>query len=302
MNLSEDEERHFQKAEFCYLCDEPLGADRVRDHNHLTGEFRGAAHNECNFKLQYRCDKKNTKFFIPVVFHNLKNYDGHLILKGFKPGQFKKGNISCIPSNMERYIAFTIDNIRFIDSLQFLNESLEKLAANLKPEAFVHTRRHCPMKDKVNLILRKGVFPYEYWDGSEKAEEQQLPPKEAFHSRLTGEDISQEDYEHAQHVWKEFHLSNLGQYHDLYLQTDVTLLADVFENFREVCLQHYKLDPAHYYTSPGLSWDAMLKMTKVELELMQDREMHDVVDKGKSIGSKISYFSCYLNVNCTCSR
>ena len=110
-------------------------------------------------------------------------------------------------------------------------------------------------------------------------DENQLPEKQAFFSHLTGENISDDNYEHAQKVWNSFNLQNLGEYHDLYLKTDVLLLTDVFENFRKVRLKNYYLDPAHYYSSPGLAWDAMLKMTNVRLELMPDRNMHVIIDK-----------------------
>jgi len=176
-------------------------------------------------------------------------------------------------------MSFTIDNLRFIDSCQFLNASLDKLSSNLSDTDFIHTSQHTPA-DKLQLMTRKGVFCYDYWDGPEKAHENQLPPREAFYSRLTEEGIGEDDYEHSQKVWRAFNMSTLGEYHDLYLKTDVLILADVFEAFRKTCLRDYKLDPAHYYSAPGLAWDAMLKMTKVELELMQDREMHDIVDKG----------------------
>jgi hypothetical protein len=180
---------------------------------------------------------------------------------------------------MERYLSFTIDNLRFIDSLQFLNTSLDKLAANLKSNDFVHTRRHSPA-DKVNMLLRKGVFCYDYWDGPERALEEKLPPRTAFYSRLTGEGVRLQDYWHAVCVWREFGIRNLGEYHDLYLKTDTLILCDVFEAFRTMCMTHYGLDACHYYSAPGLAWDAMLKMTRVKLELMTDREMHDIVDKG----------------------
>jgi hypothetical protein len=179
---------------------------------------------------------------------------------------------------MEKYLSFSINNLRFIDSLQFLNSSLEKLTNNLRNEDFKQTKSFWP-SDKVHLLLRKGVYPYEYMDAPEKMEELQLPPSDAFFSRLTGQHVSIDDYQHAEKVWKEFKMANMGEYHDTYLLTDTLILADVFENFRSICLANYKLDPLHYYSSPGLAWDAMLKMTGVELELMQDREMHDIIDK-----------------------
>ena len=113
--------------------------------------------------------------------------------------------------------------------------------------------------------LRKGVFPYEYIDSLDKLNETQLPPIDKFYSKLTDEKIKQEDYNHAQKVWTEFNCKTLGDYHDLYLKTDVVLLADVFQTFQQTCMKTYKLGPLHYYTAPGLSWDALLKYTKSDL-------------------------------------
>ena len=117
-------------------------------------------------------------------------------------------------------------------------------------------------------------------DSLEKLKETKLPPKKAFYSRLNGEDISDEDYQHAIKVWETFEMKTLQDYHDLYNEADVLLLADVFENFRDICIKNYKLDPGHYYTAPGLAWDAALKVTKVELELLTDIDMLLMVEKG----------------------
>ena len=118
----------------------------------------------------------------------------------------------------------------------------------------------------------------------ERFNEIQLPPKEAFYSKLSGEDISDEDHEHAQQVWKEFGMKTLRDYHDLYNQSDVLLLADVFENFRDVCSKNYELDPAWYYTATGLAWDTALKITEVNLELLSDPDMLLMVEQGISGG------------------
>ena len=131
----------------------------------------------------------------------------------------------------------------------------------------------------------KGVYPYEYMDKWERFEETVLPAKDVFYSRLNMEGISDKDYEHAQRVWdiitpEEDNQVTLGDYHDVYLTTDVLLLADVFENFRDTCLQYYKLDPAHFYTAPGLAWQAALKYTGIRLELLTDIEMLLMFEEG----------------------
>ena len=114
----------------------------------------------------------------------------------------------------------------------------------------------------------------------EKLKETKLPPREAFYSRLNDEGISDENYAHARKVWETFEMKNLEDYHNLYNRVDVLLLADVFENFRDICIKNYKLDPDHYYTAPGLAWDAALKVTEVKLELLSDIDMLLMVEKG----------------------
>ena len=119
------------------------------------------------------------------------------------------------------------------------------------------------------MSLRKVVFPHEYMDSCEKFNETALPPKTDFYINLDLENISDEDYVHAQKVWEVFRIRNLGEYHDLYLQTDILLLEDIFENFRNMCLDIYELHPAYFVFVPRLAWQACLKKTKLELELLK---------------------------------
>ena len=134
--------------------------------------------------------------------------------------------------------------------------------------------------NKFVLLLRKGIYPYKYMDSWERFEETSLPDKKAFYSELNLEDITDKDYEHAQKVWEVFGIKNLGEYHDLYVQSDILLLEDVFESFRDMCIEIYELDPAHFLSAPGLAWQACLKKTKVELELLTDIDMLLMVEKG----------------------
>ena len=122
-------------------------------------------------------------------------------------------------------------------------------------------------------MLRKGVYPYEYMDNWERFSETSLPSKESFYNNLNMEDIDDIDYRHVNNVFNKFKLNNLGDYHDLYVQSDTLLLADVFENFRDMCLKEYQLDPAHFLSLPGLAWQACLKKTNIELELLTDYDM-----------------------------
>ena len=135
-------------------------------------------------------------------------------------------------------------------------------------------------KDKVKLLIRKGVFPYEYFNSSKRFNEDKLPDKNFFYSSLNDSNISDDDYEYAIKIWKEFDMKTFGDYHDLYLNTDVLLLSDIFNEFREICLTNYKLDPCRYYTTPGLSWDALLKHSKIKLELLSDYDMLLMFEQG----------------------
>ena len=123
------------------------------------------------------------------------------------------------------------------------------------------------------LLVKNGIYPYEYMFSWDRFEETKLLPKETFYSKLNTVGVSSENYEHVRKVWEEFKIKNLGKYHYLYLKTDVILLANVFEAFREVCLKNYGLDPAHFYTAPGLAWKACLKKTKIRLELLLDPDI-----------------------------
>ena len=145
-------------------------------------------------------------------------------------------------------------------------------------ERFANTYKFCNNDiNKFIILLRKGAYPYEYMDGWNKFNEKIIPSKESFYSNLTLENITEVDYIHANIVFKTFELNNLGDYHDLYVRSDTLLLADVFENFRKACIKNYELDPAHLISLPGLAWQACLKKTNVELELLTD---YDMIEEG----------------------
>ena len=283
MQLTAEEEETFHSTKKCHICERVLGADRVRDHDHLTGQYRGAAHNSCNlnYKFSKEKDQKQSTFHIPVIVHNLRGYDSHLMMESL--GKQTNSRLSCIPNNMENYISFSRGSFRFLDSCQFMNSSLDKLVKNLANDSlgkFKILKEHYSDPEKLELVTRKGVYPYDYITDSSKFLEEKLPTQKDFYNTLNKEELSTADYTHAQKIWQTFNIKNLGEYHDLYLKTDVILLADVFENFRDLCIQCYKLDPAHYYTAPGLAWEAMLRMTGVKLELLTDINMYLMIEQG----------------------
>ena len=297
LRMTKQDEEEFQKANECHICNKKYTNEdiKVRDHCHITGKYRGSAHQECNLKLRV----KPEEIKIPVIFHNLRGYDSHFIMQEIgeivkkhtyinKNGKETQMNINAIPNNMEKYMAFMLGNhLVFLDSFQFMSSGLEKLVSNLPRKSLKYTSQKFKGK-KLDLMARKGVYPYDHMDSFDKFNEK-LPTKEEFYSVLNNEHISDEDYKNAQNVWNTFSLKNMGEYHNLYLKSDVLLLAYVFENFRKTCLEYYKLDPCHYFTSPGLSWDAMLKMTKIKLELMTDIDMFQFIEKGLRGG--ISYIA-----------
>ena len=281
LKMSAKDQKLFNEAKTCHICSLELKDDKVRDHCHFTGKYRGAAHNQCNLK----CRKPKV---LPVIFHNLQGYDAHPFIKQLYR---LKGDFGCIPSTEEKYISFNkkikVDEIngaditfeiRFIDSFKFLQTSLANLVSNLQPSDFHNTKYI--FRGNTSLLTRKGVYPYDYVSSLDKLSETCLPPKEEFYSKLNDEDITDEDYQHAINVWDTFGCKTLRDYHNLYLKSDVLLLADVFENFRKTCLHHYKLDPAHYYTSPGLAWDACLKTTGQHLQLLHDYDMLMMFEQG----------------------
>ena len=286
--MTDKNETHFQNSTICHICERKFNEERdkdkpskqkVRDHCHITGKYRGAAHSNCN--LKWSISAENLK--IPVIFHNLKGYDCHFIMQniGHLIRQDFNINVDVIASNFEKYIGFRLGNyLTFIDSFSFMSQSLDRLSSNLSDNAFFYSKKAFPNDDQFRLIKRKGVYPYDYMDSFQRFSEKSLPAREDFYSILNDTNISESDYEHAKQVWSEFQIKDLGYYHDLYLRTDVLLLADVFENFRTICLKDYGLDPCHYYSAPGLSWDALLRMTKINLDLISDLDQQLFIEKG----------------------
>ncbi|GBM80045.1 hypothetical protein AVEN_202552-1 [Araneus ventricosus] len=202
------DEKHYNQTNKCHICEKEILPDdeKVRDHCHLTGKFRGPAHSDCN--LNYKIPK-----FIPLIIHYLSGYDAHLFIRELG---FDDCRLEVIPNTEEKYISFskTFGNylkLRFIDLFKFMPSSIDTLSKNLREgnkylkSVFKETGKHFP-EDKIDLITRKGVYPYDYMDSEEKYKETELPPKEAFYNRLNECDISDKDYKHVQNVWKSFNI------------------------------------------------------------------------------------------------
>lgn len=307
IQMTPQEEAEYDASTICHICKKEIldPNDKVRDHNHLNGAYRGAAHNVCNTKYHLPHE-------VPVIFHNFSKYDSHLFIRELTQLESDQ-NIQIIPSNTETYIAVTksveltrspqapptkrqrTDNnnaltndkkvflkIIFKDSFRFLAASIDALAKSLNPQNdFKNLEKFFPANS--DLLKRKGVFPYELIQSDDDYNIQTFPPKTAFATCLNDyKPISDNDYLFAKSVYNTFNCSNIGEYSDLYLKTDVCILADIFEKFRNECLDQalYGLDPVHYYTSPGLAWDAMLKITKIEIELLTELDKINFFKRG----------------------
>ena len=315
----------FREAKECWICGKNFSfMDKyeekvVRDHCHYTGKYRGAAQASCNLRL------RRTKR-IPVIFHNFTGYDNHLFVRSL--GRIE-GEISVIARNEEKHISVTKDilvdferpkvsrgrfapqasegkqshrvkwQLRFSDSSSFMCGSLDSHVSNLRSvgeDKFKITQAHFPWSVKFKKVIRKGVFSYEWLTHVAHFDQTCLPQKDQFFSRLNSNGITDAEYAHAKDVWKTFSMSTMREYHDLYLKTDVLLLADVFENFRDMALEHFKVDPCHYVTAPGMFFDALLNISDVELELISDPEMYDFVERAKR-GGVSSIMKRYAKAN-----
>ncbi len=302
MIMTDSDKTKHKNSKACYACGDEFGTTRSNektnkkekvvkcaDHCHITGKYRGAACGKCNLRMK-------VPMYVPILFHNLEGYDAHLFVKSLG---LEEGEIRCIPKTDEKYISFSKNipmetvvsddgkekticlEMRFIDSYKFTLKPLDSLVKTLGEDQFeTLTSQMSVDPESLNLLKRKGVFPYEFMTDFPKLSATNLPPKEAFYSQLTNSHITDKDNEHAQKVWKAFDCKTMRDYHDLYLKTDVLLLADVMTEFRKTCKKAYGLDALHYYTSPGLAWDAMLKYTGIELDLISDSDMYLMIERG----------------------
>ena len=214
------------------------------------------------------------------MFHNGSIYDYHFIIKELVK-EFE-GNFECLGENTEKYITFSVPiNEKLILEYYNCKQRYKKKFNKERIKRFASTYSFCNNDlNKFILLLRKGVYPYEYMDNWERFNETSLPSKESFYSNLNMEDIDDIDYRHGNNVFNKFKLNNLGDYHDLYVQSDKLLLTEVFENVRDMCLKEYELDPAHFLSLPGLAWQVRLKKTNIELELLTDYNMLLMVEEG----------------------
>ena len=289
-NLKKDE------ANKCWICDRDFDGENAAkdlDHCHYTGNFLGWAHPECNRK---RCNSR----FVPVVGHNIQNYDLHhlcLALQECEPTT----TISVIPSTDEKYMSLELgvyiktittkdgnlmriyEYLRFVDSYKLFNGSLEKLVESLPSNAFEILEKMFPSLTtrQLNLLQQKGFYPYSYMTDRSKFAETQLPPLSAWKNSLAGGrvDIGAKELDHAQNVWDMLNCSTMQDYHDKYLKLDVALLACCGEYCRKISYETYRLDVIQFVSAPNMAKDAALKVTGAKIELLTNPQHLHMIER-----------------------
>jgi len=280
----------------CHNCKSKFDTNnpKCRHHNHVSGRYLFPACQNCNLALKPRTCSDG--YVSVCIFHNLKAYDSNFILRNFdkkymqyttKRGALAYRDISAIPLNDEKTLQFQIRNVLFTDSYNFLSTSLDKLVSTLKKDGrdqFVQTTKYLGNSD---LVFEKGHFPYTYFDSLARFEETTLPEKSKFYNDLTETPISDRDYEHARVVWDHFGMQTFKDYHDFYMKSDVMLLSDCFESFRQCMITTHGLDCLYFPTLPSMTLQIALKMTQIELDLITDPDQYLLLEN--SIRGGLSY-------------
>lgn len=288
MVMTEADRKNFDEATRCCECLAEFNADKYkcRDHHHVSGQYRGALCSFCNLQ------KKNL-LFVPLYCHNLSGFDSHLLLRSLKVDQSRFRTLS---RNSEKIITLMLGKFKLIDSSSFMPESLENLVINLfdkGEEYFKQTKKIAGgSRQKLHMLTRKGVFPYEYLDNVSKLSEGSLPPQSCFYSSLKDTYLDKESYEFAQKMWNEFECKSLACYMKLYCTLDVRLLADVWADWAATTSEPFNIEAeAGFISLPSFAFNCFLKKTyrdEKEVITVIDKEMitfHDDVQKGIRGGS-----------------
>ena len=254
------------------LCNEEIIDNPVKNHCHYSGKILGYAHNECNLQYKFKKDNVHNDYLINIFGHNSQNFDRSFLIRALQNPD-NKIPFSCLPRNSNNFISIQIGPFIFKDSYLFLKKNLDYLTSTISDEDRISLKQEFG-EYNYKLLTKKGIYPYDYFDSKDKYDELQLPKKEKFFDKLNNKNISNEDYKHALNVFKTFKCKNLLDYSILYLKTDICHLSDVFQKYSNFAYKTYNLDPRHSYTLPGFSWRSMLKMTKIELELISDSDIY----------------------------
>ena len=272
--MTEEDEVNFNDSNTCWFCDKPFLSvnDKVRDHCHLTGKYRGAAHQLCNINV-----KQEQSNFIPFAFHNLSKYDCHLFFKRLIEKKNDKVKFDVIPKTDEEYISVSYGCIRFIDSFRFLTSSLDNLVKSLTHDDLIILKQE--FNNEWELLSNKLAYPYEYFKSMETymRDISEIRKKDYF-SKLTNKNPDDEEIERTNEIIQKFNIKNGKELTELYLKTDVILLADVFEKFIKVSLEEYKINPLYCVSLPGYTWLCGLKHTGINLQNIQDINLMNLLE------------------------
>ena len=262
--MKHEDEEDYKNNNICRFCEKNMEFDKVRDHCHLTGKYRGPAHNTCNINV-----KQKDSNFVPFAFHNFSNYDCHMLFKRLV--DLKKDKVKYkITKTNEEYIAVKYGCIRFIDSYRFLSESLDKLVKNLDEDDFKILKKEFP--DKWQYLNKNIAYPNEYFNSIDDYKKPVANlEKEDFFSKLKNDYPDDEEIERNKEIIKLFNIKDGEELTKLYCKSVVILLADVFEKFVKVSFKEYGINPLYCVSLPGYTYQYALKYTDIKLQTLQDK-------------------------------
>ena len=296
LKMTKDDWKHFSRQKCCEMCGVKFDEFtlKFKDHIHLTSRFRFTLCNTCNFTHA----KRDT--LISVLAHSGTFYDTHLLINELaKRSSIQSGQcrLTIIPKNREHYLSIRYGCFVFLDSYQFLSNSLSDLADSNKLNDFPMLRQYVKnSEEKLQLLSRKGVMCYEFLDCEKKLALTELPSKDDFFDSLTNQAITDEQYDHALKVWDVMNCKTLKDYLLVYLASDVLILTDIFQAFRSITMKNFTLDPTKFMSMPHLSFHAMLRFTGVKLDLMVCPDMVNFIT-GSIRGGVSSIVNKYAKAN-----
>ena len=266
--MTEEDEEDYRKNNICRFCGKKIiECDKVRDHCHLTGNYRGPAHSKCNINVTQKQSN-----FTPFIFHYFSNYDCHMFFKKLVDKKKDKVDFDIIPKTNEEYISVTYGCIRFIDSYRFLSSGLDSLVKSLDENDFKILKKEFPYKWQ--YLNKKLAYPYEYFNSIDdyKKPVHNLKKEDPF-SKLKNKRPDDEEIQRTKESIEIFNIKNGKELTELYLKSDVILLADVFEKFIKISVEEYGIDPLYCVSLPGYTWQCGMKYTDINLQSLQDKDM-----------------------------
>ena len=265
--MTKENEEDFKNINICRFCEKEILSDKVCDHCHLTGKYRGPAHNTCNLNV-----KQKDSHFIPFAFHNFSNYDCHMFFKKLVDLKKDKVKFKILPKTNEENIAVRYGCIKFIDSYRFLSESSDKLVKNLNEDDFKILKKEFP--DKWQYLNKKLAYPYEYFNSIDDYKEPvNNLKKEEFFSKMKNGYPDDAELERTKEIIKLFNIKVGEELTKFFCKSDVILLADVFEKFVKVSTEEYKNNPLYCVSLPSYTYQCALKYTDIKLQTLQDKDL-----------------------------